>query len=48
MAGKLLSDVSDVEHTALLHMVCHHCCRVDAIAGATAGIAGVGVTADVR
>jgi hypothetical protein len=58
MAGKLLSDVSDVSDAddvmmvsyyfapsyslvshslkldALLHMACHHCCRVDTITGA--------------
>ena len=31
-----------LEHNALLHMVCHHCCRVDAIAGARYSLTSYG------
>ena len=31
-----------LEHNALLYMVCHHCCRVDAIAGARYSLTSYG------
>jgi len=31
-----------LEHIALLHMVCHHCCRVNAIAGARYSLTSYG------